>query len=124
MLTGPTTRTHFMHGRLLGFVVNTTETMHLLHDLVLPTLLFLAPVVYSFESTVPAAGQEKRFVVYDAETVHYPFTVHLPDRTTRSLPALTDPPPLLLSLSGTGARGVAADAPMVSADHLNYSDED
>lgn len=54
------------------------------------------------------------WTVYNADQVHYPFTVHVPDRVTRNLPPLDGPPPLVLSLSGSGGRGTAADAKRLS----------
>jgi len=50
------------------------------------------------------------FVLYDADVVHYPFTIHLPDRTTRDLPPVLGSMPLVISLSGSGARGPASEA--------------
>lgn len=56
----------------------------------------------------------KRFLIYNADEVHYPFTVHLPDRATRSLYPLPGPWPLILNLGGSGARGPASEAETVS----------
>lgn len=61
------------------------------------------------------------WIVYNADEVHYPFTVHLPDRTTRNLPPLDGPPPVLLSLSGSGARGNASEAKIVSPLNKSFS---
>ena len=56
----------------------------------------------------------KRFLIYNADEVHYPFTVHLPDRATRGLYPLPGPWPLILNLGGSGARGPASEAETVS----------
>lgn len=48
--------------------------------------------------------------------------VHLPDRTTRNLPPLDGPLPMVLSLSGSGGRGTAADAKRVSCNVVSVSD--
>lgn len=41
--------------------------------------------------------------------------IHLPDRTTRNLPPLPSKTPLVISLSGSGARGDASEAVKVSS---------
>lgn len=67
-------------------------------------------------SLFPGQNQfdSKRFLIYNADQVHYPFTVHPPDRETRGLYPLAEPWPMILSLSGSGGRGPASEAETVS----------
>ncbi|KAL7007241.1 hypothetical protein EMMF5_003080 [Cystobasidiomycetes sp. EMM_F5] len=68
----------------------------------------------AFESTQSNPDNAQKFIVYQPDVTLYPYTIHLPDRTTRSLSPLTTPPPVLLSLSGSGARGPASQAAVLS----------
>ncbi|CAD6584557.1 MAG: hypothetical protein CYPHOPRED_002750 [Cyphobasidiales sp. Tagirdzhanova-0007] len=75
----------------------------------LPLLLFvLAAATFqasAFQTTQSNAATAKQFLPNQLNVTHYPYSVHLPDRTTRNLAPLTTPPPVVLSLSGSGARG-------------------
>jgi hypothetical protein len=60
-------------------------------------------------------------LIYNAEEVHYPFTIHAPDRSTRGLPPLEEPWPMILNLGGSGARGDASLAETVSLGRLSIT---
>jgi hypothetical protein len=55
--------------------------------------------------TAQTAAEARKWILYNADVTHYPYVVHLPDRLTRNLSALTAAPPLVIDLSGSGARG-------------------
>lgn len=104
----------------------------------LMALVTLLPLSDAFVSYQSDASTARRFLVNQVQTPEYPYTVrqksqtgmpptgvvclmedcfrlqvHLPDRTTRGLAPLTTPPPLLFSLSGSGARGPANESALV-----------
>lgn len=113
----------------------------------LMALVALLPLSDAFVSYQSDASTARRFLVNQVQTPEYPYTVrqksplrkaptgvvgltearlrlqvHLPDRTTRGLAPLTAPPPLLLSLSGSGARGPANESALVGRCSLFYHD--
>lgn len=77
-------------------------------SLIAGSFILLAGALLSHAA--PTTSAARQWLLQQPDVDHYPFEVHLPDRTTRNLPPLAGPPPLLLSLSGSGARGNASQA--------------
>lgn len=71
------------------------------------TLLSLLSVL-PLASSLPSIAIAHEWIPYQTDVAYYPYVVHLPDRSTRNLPPLAGLPPLLFSLSGSGARGNAS----------------
>ncbi|KAL8277418.1 hypothetical protein RQP46_010140 [Phenoliferia psychrophenolica] len=75
-------------------------------------LVVAATALLSQAAPTPAVAHQ--WILHQAAVAHYPFEVHLPDRSTRSLAPLPGPPPVLLNLSGSGARGNASQAAVLA----------